>query len=296
MSRKTARKRPPAPGVRVRMYNPGLGDCFLLTFETSGARRPRHVLIDCGALATAANDERLLRVARHLAETTRPEGIDLVILTHPSLASVSGFLRAGEILAEVPIDEVWAAWTEDPHDPAARALERQRASALAGLRAAATRLHAAAHPSAGLLDPLLGIFGETEETGGPTEARRAFETVFRSGAAIRFQAPGDWPCPLPGVPGVRVYVLGPQCNEELERPGHDREEGLAFGEDTAFFLAALCAQGKAMDGVEKDLRDRCFPFEKSLRLSVEKAREHPFFTRHYFGEPGHEQEMAWRAV
>lgn len=290
MSRKTAKKSPPAPGVRVRMYNPGLGDCFLLTFETSGAKRPRHVLIDCGALATAANDERLLRVARHLAETTRPEGIDLVILTHPSLASVAGFLRAGEILAEVPIGEVWAAWTEDPHDPAARALERQRAAALAGLRAAAAHLHAAAHPSAELLDPLLGIFGDPQE-GGPTEARRAFETVFRSGAAKRFQAPGDRPCPLPGVPGVHVYVLGPPRNGELERPGHDREEGLVLGEETAFFLAALCAQGQAMDGSEKDLRDRCFPFERSLRLSVEEARAHSFFRQHYF-----DSETSWRTV
>lgn len=279
------------PSVRVRMYNPGLGDCFLLTFETSGGERPRHVLIDCGALGTPPSEERLLRVARHIAETAGPEGIDVVVLTHPALGSVSGFLRAREVLSAIPAGEVWAAWTEDPHDPVARALEKKRSAALEGLRAAADRLHAASHPSAPLLDPLLGIFGEPEEGGGPTEARRAFQEMFRSGAAVRFHAPGDRPCPLPGVPEVRVYVLGPPRSGELERPGLEREEGLALGEDTAFFLAALDAQGKEMEGPEKELRDRCFPFEKSLRVSVENARTVPFFAQHYF-----EPETAWRTV
>ncbi|HSF40685.1 MAG TPA: hypothetical protein VLT87_12900 [Thermoanaerobaculia bacterium] len=295
-SRKAAKKSSPAPGVRVRMYNTGLGDCFLLSFEMSGGERPRHVLIDCGALATPAAEKRLSRVARHILETARPGGIDVAILTHPALGSVSGFLRAGESLSELPIGEVWAAWTEDPHDPVARTLERRRTAALEGLRAATAHLHAAAHPSAELLEPLLGLFGKPEEDGGPTEARRAFETMFRSGAAVRFQAPGDRPCPLPGVPGVRVYVLGPPRSGGMEQPGRDREEGLALGEDTSFFLAALAAQGKEMDGPEKDLRDRCFPFEKSFRMPVDEARTHSFFQRHYFGEPGEEGEMAWRKV
>jgi hypothetical protein len=298
-SRKAAEKSPPpTPGVRVRMYNPGLGDCFLLTFETSGGERPRHVLIDCGALATPAAQERLPRVVRHIRETAGPGGIDVVILTHPALGSVSGFLgTGGESLSELPVGEVWAAWTEDPHDPAARTLERRRASSLEGLRAATDHLRATAHPSAELLDPLLGIFGQPEGGGGPTQARRAFETMLRCGAAVRFQAPGDRPCPLPGVPGVRVYVLGPPRSGELERPGRGREEGLALGEDTAFFLAALDAQGTEMDGPQKDLRDRCFPFEKAFRVPLEKAKADPFFKRHYFvGEPGKEGEADWRTV
>lgn len=272
------------------MYNPGLGDCFLLTFETPGGERPRHVLIDCGALGTPPSEERLLRIAGHIEETAGPEGIELVVLTHPALGSVSGFLRAREILSKIRVGEVWAAWTEDPHDPAARALETRRAAALEGLRAAADRLHAASHPSAALLEPLLGIFGEPREGDGLTEPRRAFQEMFGRGA-VRFHAPGDRPCPLPGVPGVRAYVLGPPQSGELERPGRDREEGLALGEDTAFFLAALDAQGKEMEDPEKDLRDRCFPFEKSFRVPVEKARAHRFFAQGYF-DPGE----AWRTI
>lgn len=297
-ARKAAKKSLPPPGVRVRMYNTGLGDCFLLSFETSGGKPPRHVLIDCGALATPAAEKRLPRIVRHIVETTRPEGIEVVVLTHPALGSVSGFLRAGEILSGLPIREVWAAWTEDPHDPTARTLERRRAASLEGLRAAADRLRTAAHPSAELLDPLLGIFGKLDGD-GPPEARRAFEAMFRRGAAVRFQAPGERPCPLPGVPGVRVYVLGPPRSGEMERLGRGGggEEGLALGEDTAFFLATLAAQGKEMEGAEKELRDRCFPFEKSLRLPLEEAKAHPFFKRHYFfGEPGQEGEMDWRTV
>ncbi len=32
--------------VRIRMYRPGLGDCFLLTFRNGS--QDRHILIDCG--------------------------------------------------------------------------------------------------------------------------------------------------------------------------------------------------------------------------------------------------------
>lgn len=295
MKKKAAEKTPSPPGVRVRMYNTGLGDCFLLSFDASGGERPRHVLIDCGALSTPTAEKRLPKVVRHILETTGPEGIAVAILTHPALGSVSGFLRAGKVLSDLPIEEVWAAWTEDPHDPAARTLERRRAASLKGLRAAADRLRKSSHPSAELLDPLLGVFGKLDGD-GPPEARRAFEAMFRCGAAVRFQAPGDRPCPLPGVPGVRVYVLGPPRSGEMERPGRDREEGLALGEDTAFFLATLAAQGKEMEGPEKDLRDRCFPFEKSVRIPPEEAKAQPFFQRHYFGEAGQEGEMTWRTV
>lgn len=276
----------PPVAVRVRMYNTGLGDCFLLSFPSSGGER--HVLVDCGALASPASEERLPRVARHILETTGGR-VEVAVLTHPQVGNVSGFERAGDVFSKLDIGEVWAAWTEDPHSTAACALRRRREAALSGLHAAAARLALAGHPAAGLLTPLLGLFGDAEEEGGPVEALRAVDKALCCGRPVRFQAPGDRPCPLPGVPGVRVYVLGPSRDAEEDRPGRGgREAGLALGEDTAFFLAV---RDEVEDGEEKELRERCFPFEKVFRVSVEKAREEPFFQKHYFAG-----ETTWRTV
>jgi hypothetical protein len=294
MSRTTSRKsakKAPLTGVRVRMYNPGLGDCFLLSFPASGEEpgEERHVLIDCGALATPASEKRLPQVARHILETTGGR-IEVAILTHPQAGNVSGFERAGDFFSKLDFGEVWAAWTEDPHSTSAYSLRRRRETALSGLHAAAARLSLAGHSAAGLLTPILGLFGAAQE-GGPPESLRAIDKALCCGRPVRFHAPGDRPCPLPGVPGVRVYVLGPKRGAEEERPG--REGGLTLGEDVAFFLAA---RDEAGDGEDKELRERCFPFEKVFRIPVEKAKEDPFFRKSYFGEPGQEAEDAWRTV
>ena len=60
------------PSVRVRMYQVGFGDCFLLTFFYKAPAKSRHVLIDIGT--TAAPDGRkanalLTDIANSIAET-----------------------------------------------------------------------------------------------------------------------------------------------------------------------------------------------------------------------------------
>src|SRR4051812_1768682 len=136
-----------APGVRVRMYRQGLGDCFLLTFP--GAAGPFYVLIDCGViLGTAKPEEVMGQVARDIADTTGNH-LHLVVATHEHWDHLSGFLQAQKVFDGIKIDEVWFAWTEDPADELAGRLRAGHRRALAGARAPGqppTRLGA---PSAG---------------------------------------------------------------------------------------------------------------------------------------------------
>lgn len=112
---RTAKMTAPAAGVKVRMYRQGLGDCFLLAFPARGPR-PCYVLIDCGVLlGTAA--EPMRKVAASLSEATGGK-IDILAATLEPWDRVSSCQTAKEVFDRIEIGQVWAAWTEDPNDPA----------------------------------------------------------------------------------------------------------------------------------------------------------------------------------
>lgn len=114
---------PPEPGrVRIRMYNVGFGDAFLLIIPAAG--RPRKILIDCGVHASGTNRRLKLKdLVRRIIEDVREEDgvprIDVVIATHRHRDHVHGF--DDDAWQEVQVGEVWMPWTEHPTD--ARALE-----------------------------------------------------------------------------------------------------------------------------------------------------------------------------
>src|SRR4051812_16617971 len=100
----------PAAGVKVRRVRQGSGDCFLLAFPTRGPR-PLYVLIDCGALASNADaGETTKKVEAGLHEATGGK-IDVLVAT---------LEPQGQVFDTIEIGQVWAAWTEDSKDPAAR--------------------------------------------------------------------------------------------------------------------------------------------------------------------------------
>ena len=79
--------------VRIRSYDVGFGDCFLLTFEYSAADR-RHVLIDFGSFPKPKRKHAgdMKAIAAHIAQEC---GTDLraVVATHRHADHVSGFAR-----------------------------------------------------------------------------------------------------------------------------------------------------------------------------------------------------------
>ena len=65
------------PSIDVRMYNHGLGDCFLLTIRGKGKEKA-HMLIDCGLHGLQANKrglfEKVLQdIRERLADPAGPQ-------------------------------------------------------------------------------------------------------------------------------------------------------------------------------------------------------------------------------
>jgi len=271
---------PARPKVRIRMYRQGIGDCFLLTFNTDP--EPRHILIDCGVLTgTPAGREKIREVAANIRKETSDK-VDAVVATHEHWDHISGFYDAQDIFQQLQVRELWLAWTEDPKDARARELKQQQQLKL-------QMLHLALAGMAGLDDPRAKQYsqdfaGLLEFYGGPAETASltAFSAKTAEAMKILTQLPATPVYGEPGdlitrdwLPGVRIYVLGPPRERTSLRQGQGKPGretyGLVGWEKT--FSAAL-ERGLA---VEEDLTDPqlleridvALPFHRSLQWRPE---------------------------
>ena len=161
---KATPKKPPkkkpghfVPQVHVRMYCQGLGDCFLLRFETA-AEEFYDVLIDCGIYKASPDAKAIMNeIVDDIIETTstpkqKHGHLDLLVVTHEHWDHISGFSQALDKFKAMAIDKVWQAWTEDETDPVAADLLRKykkvKAKLIGALRAAEKQPGAARRPSA----------------------------------------------------------------------------------------------------------------------------------------------------
>lgn len=289
----------PAPGVKIRMYRQGLGDCFLLAFPT-GAGRPFYMLIDCGVLmGTEDAADKMRRVAESLRDSTGGR-IDVLVATHQHWDHLSGFDQAREVFDQIEIGEVWVAWTEDPDNELAGRLRARRRAHLRALTGAARSLRAAGDGGkAGALEAVLGFFGDLGVDGRPSRIEGALGYVLGRGKPPRYRTPGEV---LDLAGGARAYVLGPPEDEALllrsdpsSRASEVYEKRLQLSPETAFFAAVL-AEAPAESPMDKDLRNLSFPFEEVYRVDPAKAQADPFFQEHYYGAAGEEKEAAWRQI
>ena len=111
--------RGPKPrSLRIRVYDVGFGDCFLLTFDYRSG--PRHVLIDFGSTAAARKGMPLdLTIAEDIARVTRGK-IHALVVSHRHADHLSGFTPrngkgAGDLMRKCARQAVIVQpWTEDP--------------------------------------------------------------------------------------------------------------------------------------------------------------------------------------
>ena len=105
--------------VRVRMYQVGFGDCFLLSFDYAEPEEPaRHILVDFGTRRLAAGLD-LADIAGEIDARTGG-GPDVVVLTHRHQDHMSGFggSNTESIVGRWNPRLVIRPWTEDPDIPA----------------------------------------------------------------------------------------------------------------------------------------------------------------------------------
>jgi hypothetical protein len=324
---KTDKKKPErtdsaAPQVRVRMYRHGLGDCFLLTLPGAGDR-PFYLMIDCGViLGTADPGTKMEGVIRNVIETTGGH-VDLLVATHEHWDHLSGFLQAADLFAagsdgespgKLHVHALWLAWTESSADELANLLRGQRKKTERGLRLALQRLRAVELEDAGAAEAertggwtasqqvasLLGFFGASSRK-GTGDALEAVCGYARS--TPRYLSPGEPPIELEGVPGIRIFVLGPPRDEKLIKKSspsrsHSEVYEMAFGltPDNAFFAAALDEQA-AVEGGFSELREATQPFDRKYRVPELQAKQWPFFQRFYWGAAvADRSDQSWRRI
>jgi beta-lactamase superfamily II metal-dependent hydrolase len=271
-AKKKTTARQSAPGVgrlRIRMFRQGLGDCFLLTFDSKV-----HVLIDCGVIVGTEEPGPLMtRVVENIRASTKGK-VDVLVVTHEHWDHLSGFKQARETFEKIKFKEVWMAWTEEEGNPLADRLRAERQKKKTALKAAAERLAKSKDKGSkslgSALFEVLGFSGislkDSAADGGDTgEAMKyARERGQGVGSDLRFLHPGQKAFPLPGAKNLRVYVLGPPEDEKLlKRSDPSKAHSEVYLSISDSFLAAL-----QTDSDDPIVREAAIPFAPDYRIGA----------------------------
>jgi hypothetical protein len=212
-------KRPTS--VRVRAYNVGFGDCFLLSIGYA-AGDARHVLIDCGTTGKARHKPfaTMKDLAQRIALDCEGK-LHMVVATHRHQDHVSGFSDEGadggpgKIIRDCKPDLVVQPWTEDPRIATDAVSSRPGTSAAKRFAAGLANMHAvSAAALRAAQSPRLGATVKAQlEFLGEDNLRNAgaVRNLMRMGKAGKaVYARHGTKLPIRDLlPGVTIDVLGP---------------------------------------------------------------------------------------
>ncbi|MCT8178903.1 hypothetical protein [Variovorax sp. CY25R-8] len=210
--------------LRIRMYNVGFGDCFLLTLPG-----PLTLLVDAGFHAAGKGmftaKGLVEQVISDVREVHHRPRIDVVIATHRHADHIYAF-NAAE-WDQVEVGEVWMPWVEDRKNPEARKLWKGQHKFATSLAAARKSMRLSDDElkdvefilwNAGLDIPGMALEGAAASWSNA----RALECLHEGFARRDLDAPRFLPdadCPetftTEVLPGVKVHVLGPMRDPDL---------------------------------------------------------------------------------
>ncbi len=195
------------------------------------------MLIDCGSCQGTPQEFR--PYVENLAEWVKPEGVDLLVVTHEHNDHVNGFAKCRDLFEDMDIRLAWFAWTENPNDPSGRAQDlldkRQRMrQGLANALAQAERNYAtieASQPTdfnkpatfaamAAFRNGLLTLaeinLNQDAHSQGSAHlpGMKAIEEILKNkGVPVQYLSPGS-SLSFPQLPGVTFHVLGPPLDKQ----------------------------------------------------------------------------------
>jgi beta-lactamase superfamily II metal-dependent hydrolase len=202
--------------VRIRMYNVGFGDAFLVLVPNG--QKERRILFDCGSVQAAEDLPMSSVVERIVRDVTDEDGvprIDVVVCTHRHKDHVSGFGQ--EAWANVEVKEVWMPWTEHPTDPEARRIRNIQSNLALGLEKTL-----AAKPAGALIDEEFERCQRIVENALSLSNDKAMKTLhngFSGDPERRFlpEVENARVLKTSALPGVKVHVLGPSRSRDIIR-------------------------------------------------------------------------------
>jgi len=268
------KKQAPVPvRATLRTYCQGIGDCHLLRFPKQGGG-DFWILIDCGIhTSIPGGPQTIERIVDDIA--TQTQHLDVIVGTHEHWDHISGFFTAREKFKQLTVGAVWLAWTENPDDEQARALDKYKGDGLQALQASQQRMSAPGFATTPYLEAVrtgvesllqfnFGIKGERVR-----EARKALVDLAPN-KNPRYLEPTTPPLSVTDLPNLRIFVLGPPRDAAMlgirERP--DEQYGVA-GVPLASALTSALLSGTP--GAE----DSASPFDCETGESLPKMLRAP---------------------
>ncbi len=316
----------PVDSIKVRMYRHGFGDCFLLSFYQD-ADRVFTMLIDCGIKHnTKSDDVPIEDVIEDLRTTLTPAGgrspqVDVLVATHEHWDHISFFhpTRSPDYFGDFEIGQVWLAWTENPDDEEAVAINSRLRDGVAALQVAAMQLKAAEQMESSQLsgmyfgdsvasarkqfniamNDVLGFYGVTSQTKTSesgikykkngtisVETEVAMKHIVELGKnGIKYFLPGTKVDGRSLPSGVNVYVLGPPRNSLINKSNptkgaaHETYLGIDNSGLTSF-IDGMLQMGAS--GPAETQGDNGGPFGDDIGITVDGAKRDPYFKATYF--------------
>jgi beta-lactamase superfamily II metal-dependent hydrolase len=212
--------------VRIRMYNVGFGDCFLVRLPTpEGERR---MLVDCGYHSQGKGEFTDTDLVGQIKEDLRGEPLDVVVATHRHQDHISGFGETA-LWKDIRVEEVWLPFTMRPgaedEDPSLKAWH--------GMLKGVNDLFQDGKPNAATRDALGALSSKDQATvefqlwnaranaPGIQNLMHGMSRNQGKGDAKRRFLPASKAFPsklvTPALPGVTTHVLGPPRDPALRR-------------------------------------------------------------------------------
>ncbi len=260
----------PITDVAVRMYRLGTGDCFVLKF-LSGDEVVFKTMIDCGCWGRKYAEIRPF-VEQLIADVDKK--VDLLIVTHEHMDHVRGFAAAkADFKSDFEADRVWMAWTEKDGDPVVEEWKKDYGQKKIALARAAEQLKkvvaspefrpqfSKSHNGREMLGMRRSFSRELSGFSELHVGKRlaAYKGSLKGMAVVKDEiakdpveclTPGQVMDDIPGLDGVRIYVLGPPL-DYLDIKQEHGEKGESFThnknlEDTDLFVNAALQFGGAL--------------------------------------------------
>ena len=254
----------------VHMYRVGTGDCLVVVFY-AGENAVFKMMIDGGSYKAS----ELPKYVPDLLECVGKH-VNALIITHEHGDHVNAFSTCSGSFPDDFADEIWLAWSEKDGDKAVTAWKRNYGEKKMALAAAASKLEkrfagqsfaeeykgalmeTARNNFAGAVTALAELHLSVDANGvyagglkGMEEVKKRLGRDAQGNEKIQYFRPGQVMENIPGLEGIRIYVLGPPESWDAVGKETPEDDGEAYkhsknlAQDNAFVMAMNASQTTA---------------------------------------------------